>query len=73
MRVQGHLAAMIDYCTLIDTAPQYFGRIMQDASILRIATRLAKFEVRVVLAMLVRSPQGSVIYEIQKTQRLNDS
>ena len=57
----------------IDATPQYFGRIMQDASSLRIATRLAKFEVRLVLAMLVRSPQGSVIYEIQKTQRLNDS
>ena len=73
MHVQGHLAAMIGNRTLIDTAPQYFGRIMQDASSLRVATRLAKFEVRLILAMLETSPQGSVMYEILKTQRLNDS
>ena len=58
----------------IDATPQYFGRIMQVASNLRIsATRLAKVEVRAVLAVLVKSPQGLVMYEIQKTQRLNDS
>ena len=58
----------------IDDTPQYFGRIMQDASNLRIsATHLAKLEVRAVLAVLVKSPQGLVMYEIQKTQQLNDS